>query len=75
MMSYEKKSPALVDTDVMPFGQHKGKLMQDVPPSYLKWLYLQIKQTGATPLNEAVFNYIHNSRDALALELGKDLDD
>ena len=29
----------LTDTDKMPFGKHKGELMQDVPASYLHWLW------------------------------------
>lgn len=29
---------ALTDTDPMPFGKHRGALMQDVPASYLDWL-------------------------------------
>lgn len=73
-MSYEKKSPALTDTDKMPFGKHKGEPMQDIPPGYLKWLYNNIKENGKTSFNEPVFNYIHNSRDALKME-GVDLDD
>lgn len=31
----------LRDIDKMPFGQHKGVLMQDVPPSYFHWLWTQ----------------------------------
>ena len=27
------------DDDVMSFGKHKGEKMQDVPASYLHWLY------------------------------------
>jgi len=26
------------DTDLMPFGKHKGKEMADVPANYLIWL-------------------------------------
>lgn len=29
----------LTDTDLMPFGKHKGESMQDVPASYLHWLW------------------------------------
>lgn len=62
-MSYEKKSPALSDTDRMPFGKHEGVAMQDVPCSYLMWLYNEHCN------NELVYNYIHNSMDAIKLEL------
>lgn len=64
MRSDLKKSPALTDTDPMPFGKFRGTLMQDVPPSYLRWL----KHEGCS--NELVSNYIHNSWDAIELELG-----
>lgn len=30
---------ALEDTDLMPFGKHKGIPMQDVPASYLHYLW------------------------------------
>ena len=30
----------LEDTDPMPFGKHKGEMMQDVPASYLHWLWI-----------------------------------
>lgn len=29
----------LTDTDPMPFGKYKGTPMQDVPASYLHWLW------------------------------------
>lgn len=29
----------LEDDSLMPFGKHKGKMMQDVPASYLHWLW------------------------------------
>ena len=29
----------LQDTDKMPFGKYKGEPMQDVPASYLHWLW------------------------------------
>lgn len=63
MLKSQKRSPALTDTDLMPFGAHKGKPMQDVPPSYLSWL----RDQGCS--NELVANYIHNSWDAIQLEL------
>jgi uncharacterized protein (DUF3820 family) len=31
----------LTDTDQMPFGKYKGIPMQDVPASYLHWLWTQ----------------------------------
>lgn len=63
MMSYEKKFPALTDTDPMPFGKHKGVPMQDVPAKYLLWLHNE----GCS--NLLVANYIHNSMDAIKMEI------
>jgi hypothetical protein len=31
----------LTDTDLMTFGKHKGVPMQDVPASYLFWLWTE----------------------------------
>lgn len=50
----------------MPFGKHKGTPMQDVPPQYLEWL----RNEGCS--NELVANYIHNSWDAIQMELFKE---
>ncbi len=65
----DKKFPALEDLDKMPFGKYKDTPMQDVPPSYLMWLYDNIKKTGINSSNEKVFNYIFNSMDAIKEEL------
>lgn len=27
------------DTDLMPFGKHKGEMMRDVPAPYLHWAF------------------------------------
>lgn len=29
----------LKDTDLMPFGEHKGKALANVPDAYLKWAH------------------------------------
>lgn len=34
----------LKDTDPMPWGKHKGAQMQDVPASYLHWLWTEGKK-------------------------------
>jgi len=31
----------LSDSDIMPFGAHKGKELRDVPDSYWKWFLKQ----------------------------------
>ena len=63
---FPKRSPALTDTDKMPFGVHKGKLMQDVPASYLAWLWTEKCN------NQLVANYIWNSFDAINQDLSED---
>ena len=32
-------SAIMTDTDLMPFGKYKGMPLQDVPASYLHWLW------------------------------------
>jgi hypothetical protein len=60
---------AFQDSDVMPFGKHKGTKMEDVPASYLHWLYHQCKNNGCSnPDTWKVFNYIVNSKAALMQE-------
>lgn len=55
----------LSDTDPMPFGKHKGKLMQDVPASYLHWLWTKGKEGDTTC---PVADYIRRNMDALSKE-------
>ena len=63
MTTADKKQPAYTDLDPMPFGKFKDKLLQDVPGSYLIWLWSQ------RPLSDTKLeNYIHNSMDALKME-------
>ena len=35
----ENQIEELDDDSLMPFGQHKGIRMEDVPEKYLKWIY------------------------------------
>lgn len=44
-MAKENKEEYNDDTP-MPFGKHKGELLQDIPASYLHWLWTQ------KPLND-----------------------
>lgn len=53
----------MTDLDLMPFGRFKGKKMQDVPVSYLHWLY-----HVAADRNQPVIKYIEENLDALKLE-------
>jgi uncharacterized protein (DUF3820 family) len=56
-------SESLNDLSLMPFGQHKGKPMQDVPASYLVWL----KEQGCN--HEGVRGYITENWSAIKSEL------
>jgi hypothetical protein len=60
----------LEDLSLMPYGKHKGIPMQDVPVSYLHWLWQNgLKQQTS---NEPVAKYIQKSLTALKQE-NKDL--
>jgi uncharacterized protein (DUF3820 family) len=54
------------DMDLMPFGKYKGKPMQDVPASYLHWLWTEgLKDQVAT---HPVAAYINQNLHALKKE-------
>ncbi len=56
----------LQDTDLMPFGKHKGIPMSDVPASYLHYLWQNgMKHEVKT---KDVANYIHRNLSALKEE-------
>lgn len=48
------RKAALTDNSLMPYGQHQGSKMIDVPASYLIWLYDNKKCSGS------VWDYIAN---------------
>ena len=55
----------LDDTDPMPFGRYKGTPMQDVPATYLHWLWCNGKKDD---LGSPVGNYIFRNLNALKME-------
>ena len=55
----------LQDTDLMPFGKHKGEMMQDVPASYLHWLWTNGKSNDKLC---PVADYIRRNLSALKTE-------
>jgi uncharacterized protein (DUF3820 family) len=55
----------LQDTDPMPFGKHKGSPMQDVPASYLHWLWSNGKEHDKQC---RVADYIRRNLNALSVE-------
>jgi len=60
-----KEEMILGDTDPMPFGQYKGKPMQDVPASYFHWLWINGLREDR---QSDVAAYIRKSLDALRKE-------
>lgn len=55
------------DTSPMPFGKHKGEMMQDVPASYLHWLWTEGEMKHQTK-TDAVADYIYRNLNALKQE-------
>lgn len=55
----------LSDTDPMPFGKHRSVPMQDIPASYLHYLWTHGMETDKS---SAVADYIRRNIDALKLE-------
>lgn len=51
----------LTDQSLMPFGKHRGKNMEDVPASYLLWLWEEDKWNEPGDLHD----YIADSFTAL----------
>ncbi len=54
---------ALYDNSPMPFGKYKGEKMENVPASYLLWLYDENK------CNKEVRDYIEDNIDVLKEEV------
>lgn len=57
------KEPTYTDTDLMPFGEHRGKPLSDVPVRYLFWYWTETDRS-----NVKLRNYIENNLDALKME-------
>lgn len=78
MFTKDKRFPAFTDDDPMLFGKYKGKLLIDVPASYLSWLKNSLEQDGCNKLKESgsaidleklkLYNYILNSWEAIKEE-------
>lgn len=67
--------PAFEDTDKMPWGKYKDECLQDVPASYLVWLWNEGTKDWKGSKHDAfktrLANYIWNSRNAINQELGQ----
>jgi hypothetical protein len=56
-------------TDRMPFGKYKGTLMQDVPASYLHWLWTNERDPMRAKVKvDQVADYISRNLTALQKE-------
>jgi len=56
----------------MPFGKHQGKKMEDVPASYLLWLYESLKEKFKPNLTEKeLIAYIKDNLQVLTKESEK----
>lgn len=63
------RTKQLTDTDAMPFGKHRGELMQDVPASYFHWLWTNDRDPMSLKASfDPVANYIHRNLTALKQE-------
>ena len=60
---------ALKDADPMPFGKYRGKRMDEVPASYLHWLWVNERDPLRNKVaTDAVAAYVHNNLMSLAAE-------
>lgn len=85
MRTENKRQPAYNDLSLMPFGKYKGEPLQDIPASYLQWLWRDgirdfsrnTTEGKDTPISvrEKILlgNYIWNSQNALEEETGESL--
>lgn len=58
----DKRTPALEDDDLMPFGMHKDKRLQNVPAKYLLWLW------DSNCSHKELDNYLWNNLEVLCEE-------
>ena len=63
------------DTDIMPFGNHKGKQMKDVPAYYLYALYRNNVRTRSFGTMADVMFYITTNMDAIKQRINEKPDD
>lgn len=60
------------DNDIMPYGEHKGTKMGNVPPKYLLYVY---HNHDRKPFNREVFNYIEDNLDVLEAQVKREQDE
>lgn len=66
---------AFNDDDIMHFGKHKGKIMENVPVDYLKWVWETMAETELhqTSSHGRVLRYIFNNRGSFDIDVTKEL--
>lgn len=58
---------ALEDTDLMPFGKHKGVPMQDVPASYLHYLWTNgLSENRESPVGQYIWTNLRSLKQEYA---------
>ena len=61
------------DSTPMPFGEHKGKKMEDVPASYLLWLYNEFSKDAILFGTKAeLWEYIDDNKACLEIEAAEE---
>jgi len=64
-----KNKPKLQDQSYMPFGKHRNERMEDVPASYLHYLYINgIRESNADSDQGRVCRYIFDNLQSLKQE-------
>lgn len=64
----------LTDDSVMTFGTHKGKTMEEIPPSWLFWFHNQVedkikKGQGINQIEQDIHEYVNDNMQVLQKQL------
>lgn len=62
----------LSDTNVIPFGQHKGKRLKDIPAAYLLWL---LDEEWCRKQYPDLITYIRENKKLLEMEAWEEEDE
>lgn len=66
-----KMENSLRDTDRMPFGKYKGKMLIEIPDEYLLWLYGEMGKKNVSPFARPLYDYLESNIEAIK----KNIDD
>jgi hypothetical protein len=59
------KRETLRDTDRMPFGKHKGKMIAEIPDDYLLWLHGEMEKKHVSPFARPLKDYLDENLEAI----------